>query len=112
VSQEVRFQACVLVPLLILSAGKSTNSLRDCEIISTLAGHWLYRRSRVNMAAPFSVCTKEEQRAVIGFLWAEGVPVPEINRRLSAEYKNSAIPKGNVYKWITVFKNGPAHKCH
>jgi hypothetical protein len=34
------------------------------------------------MAAPFSVCIKEEQRAVTGFLWAECVPGPEINGRI------------------------------
>jgi hypothetical protein len=41
------------------------------------------------MAAPLSVCTKEEQRAVIQFLWAEGVPGAEIYRRLLAQYGNS-----------------------
>jgi hypothetical protein len=29
------------------------------------------------MAAPLSVCTKEEQRGVIRFLWSEGVPGAE-----------------------------------
>ena len=32
------------------------------------------------MAAPLAVCTKEEQRAVIRFLWSEGVPGAEIHR--------------------------------
>jgi hypothetical protein len=36
------------------------------------------------MAAPLSVRTTEEQRAVVRFLWAEGVPGAEIHRRLSA----------------------------
>jgi hypothetical protein len=35
--------------------------------------------------------TKEEQRAVIRFLWAEGAPGAEIHRRLSAQYGNSCF---------------------
>jgi hypothetical protein len=40
------------------------------------------------MAAPFLICTKEDQNAVIHFLWAEGVPGAEIYCRLSAQYGN------------------------
>jgi hypothetical protein len=58
------------------------------------------------MISPLSVCTKEEQRAVIRFLWAEGVPGAEIHQRLSAQYGNSALPQHSVYKWIAMFKNG------
>ena len=58
------------------------------------------------MTAPLSVCTKEEQRAVIRFLWAQGVLGAEIHRRLSAQYGNSALPQQSVYDWITMFKNG------
>ena len=53
------------------------------------------------MAAPLSVCTKEEQRSVIRFLWSEGVSGAEIHRRLSAQYGNSVLPNGvstNGYK--------------
>jgi hypothetical protein len=42
------------------------------------------------MAAPIPFRTEEEQRAVIRFLWAEGVQGEEIHRRLSAQYGNSA----------------------
>jgi hypothetical protein len=48
----------------------------------------------------------QQRRAVIRFLWAEGVPGAEIHHRLSAQYENSALPQGSVYEWITTFKNG------
>lgn len=41
------------------------------------------------MATPLSICTEEEQLAVIRFLWAEGVPGAEISGRISASYGNS-----------------------
>jgi hypothetical protein len=62
--------------------------------------------SGINMAGPLSVCTKEEQRVVIRFLWAEGVPGAEIHRMLSAQYENSALLQHSVYEWISTFKNG------
>jgi histone-lysine N-methyltransferase SETMAR len=58
------------------------------------------------MAGPLSVCTKEEQHAVIQFLWAEGVPGAEIHRRLSAQYGNSALLQSSVYEGTAMFKNG------
>ena len=57
------------------------------------------------MTAPLPVCTKEEQRAVIQFLGAEGVPGAKIHHRLSAQYRNSALPQRSVYDWIALFKN-------
>jgi hypothetical protein len=55
---------------------------------------------------PLSVCTRKEKRAVIRLLWAEGAHGAEIHRRLSAQYRNSALPQRNVYEWIYMFKNG------
>jgi hypothetical protein len=57
------------------------------------------------MAVLLSICTKEE-RAVIQFWWAEGVPGADIHHTLSAQYVNNSSPKRCVYKWITMFKNG------
>ena len=64
------------------------------------------------MAAPFSACTKEEQRSVIRFLWSECVSVAEIHRRLSAQYGNSILPQRSVYEWIEKFKNGCRSVTH
>jgi len=58
------------------------------------------------MAAPLSVCTKEEQLGVIRFLWSEGVPGAEIHRRLSAQCGDSALPRRSVYEWIEKFQHG------
>jgi hypothetical protein len=50
------------------------------------------------MVTPLGVCTKEEQRAVIRFLWSEVVSGAEIHRRLSTQYGNSALPRRSVYE--------------
>jgi hypothetical protein len=57
------------------------------------------------MAAPLSMCTKEEQCGVIRFLWSEGVPRAEIHRRLSAQYGDNALPWRSVYEWIEKFQH-------
>jgi len=64
------------------------------------------------MAAPLAVCTKEEQRAVIRFLWSEGVLGAEIHRRLSTQYRDSALPCRSVYEWIEKFKSGRTNATH
>ena len=58
------------------------------------------------MSARLSVCTKEEQRRVIRFLWAEGVKGAEIRARLCTQYVDNAFPRRSVYEWIEMFKNG------
>jgi hypothetical protein len=99
------FNVVVLSALLIARTATSMNSLRHCKAVSTLNSQ-LCRCSGINMAGPLSVSTKEEQRAVIRFLWAEGVPGAEIHRRLAAQYGNSALPQRSVHEWIAMFKNG------
>ena len=47
--------------------------------------------SAVNMSARLSVCTKEEQRSVIRFLWA-GVKGAEFHARLCTQYGDNAVP--------------------
>ena len=58
------------------------------------------------MSARLSLCTKEEQRSVIRFLWAEGVNGAEIHARLCTQYEEKALPLRSVYEWIEMFKNG------
>jgi hypothetical protein len=99
----------VLAALLILNAGRSTNSLNHCEIQSTFTGQsqWSqWRPSRVYMAAPLSVCTKEELRAVMWILWAESKSGAELYRRFLSQYVNSALLQQSEYEWITMFKHG------
>ena len=64
------------------------------------------------MAAPLAVCTKEEQRVVIRFLWSEGVPGAEIRPMLSTQYGDSALPHRSVYEWIEKFKSGQTSVTH
>jgi hypothetical protein len=45
----------------------------------------------INLDGPLLICTKEEQRAVIRFLWAEGVPGAEMYSRMSVQYGNSVV---------------------
>ena len=51
-------------------------------------------------------CTKEEQRSVIRFLWAEGVPGAQIHLRMYAQYGDKVLPRRIVYEWIEMFENG------
>jgi hypothetical protein len=43
------------------------------------------------MEAPLSICTNEEIRGVIRFLFAEGVEPVEIIRRMQAQYSDNFL---------------------
>jgi hypothetical protein len=60
----------------------------------------------INLGGPLFICTKEQLRAVICFLRAEGVPGAEMHRRISVQYRNSVVSQWMVYEWIERFKNG------
>ena len=64
------------------------------------------------MAAPLSVCTKEEQRSVIRFFWSESISGAAIQQRLSAQYGKSVLPQWSVYKWNEKLKNGRTNVTH
>jgi hypothetical protein len=64
------------------------------------------------MAAPLSVCTKEEQHSLVQFLWFGGVSTAAIHQRLSAQYGNSVLPQLNVFKWIEKLRNGRTSVMH
>jgi hypothetical protein len=50
------------------------------------------------MAAPLSVCIKEEQCSAIRFLQIEGVSGATIHQRLSAQYGNSVLLQWSIYE--------------
>ena len=58
------------------------------------------------MAAKLINCTKEEQRLVIRFLWAEGVLGAQIHLRMCAQYGDKVVSCRIVYEWIEMFENG------
>jgi hypothetical protein len=60
----------------------------------------------INLDSPLFIGTKEEQRTVICFLWAESLPGAEMHRGISVQYGNSVVSQRMVYKWIERFKNG------
>lgn len=60
----------------------------------------------MNMSIHLSICTKEEQRSVIQFLWAEGFQGAKIHSHLCAQYGDSALPCQSVHKQTEMFKNG------
>jgi len=58
------------------------------------------------MDAPLQDCTIEEQRGVVGFLWAERVKPVEIHRRMLVQYEQSTMCQRKVYEWVERFKSG------
>jgi transposase len=63
------------------------------------------------MEAPSSICTKEEMRGVIRFLFAEGVKPVEIIRRMQAEYGDNCLSRSKIYEWTDHFKKGGTSVC-
>ena len=51
------------------------------------------------MVAPLAQCTRDEQCAVIRFLWSEGSPGAKIHKRLLAQYGDNAVSKRTVYEY-------------
>ena len=45
----------------------------------------------VKMAVKLINCTKKDQRSVIRFLWAEGVPGAQIHLRMCAQYGDKVL---------------------
>ena len=58
------------------------------------------------MAAKLINSTKEEQRSVIRFLWAEGVPGAQIHLRMCAQHGDKVLSRRIIYEWIEMFENG------
>lgn len=55
--------------------------------------------------ALLEVCTKEKQRAMIRFLWAECVSGAKILMFLT-QHSDSALPCRCMYEWIEKFESG------
>jgi hypothetical protein len=55
------------------------------------------------MEAPLSICTKEEMRGVIRFLFAEGGKPVEIIRRREAQYGDNCLSRSEIDEWIFFF---------
>jgi hypothetical protein len=53
---------------------------------------------------------KVEQRAIIKFLWHEGLAAEQIQLRLQAVYGDDVYALSSVYWWIRVFKTGRKYR--
>jgi len=58
------------------------------------------------MAAKLINCTKEEQRSVKRFLWAQGVLGAQIHLCMCVQYGDKVLSRRIVYEWIEMFENG------
>jgi hypothetical protein len=63
------------------------------------------------MEAPLSICTKEEMRGVIRFLFPEGVKPVEIIRRMQAQNGDNCLSRSKIYEWTDHFKKGRTSVC-
>ena len=63
------------------------------------------------MDAPLAQCTREEQRAVVRFLWSEGSSGTKIHQRLLAQYGDNALSKTTVYENL-INGNAPVSQNH
>jgi hypothetical protein len=64
------------------------------------------------MEAPLSICTKEEIRVVIRFLFADDVKPVEIVRRMRTQYGNNCLLCSKIDEWIDHFKKGRTSVCN
>ena len=77
----------------------------NCGAGVTLIVHFCCEFCAVNMDVLLFICIKEEQRTVICFLLAEGVPGAKMHRRMSAQYGNSVVLQQIAYEWRERLKN-------
>ena len=64
------------------------------------------------MAAPLSVCTKEEQRSVIHFCGLKVYQGPKYIEDFQHNAGTVFYPQRSVYEWIETFKNGHTSVTH
>jgi hypothetical protein len=63
------------------------------------------------MEDALSICTKQEMRGVIRFLFAEGVKPVEIIRRMQAQYGDNCLSHSKIHEWTDHFKMGRTSVC-
>jgi hypothetical protein len=63
------------------------------------------------MDAPLSICTEQEVRGVIRFLFAEGVKAVEIIPRMQAQYGDNCLSRSKIFEWTDHFKKGRTSVC-
>jgi hypothetical protein len=63
------------------------------------------------MEDSLSICTKEEMRGVIRFLFTEDVKLVEIIRQMQPQYGDSCLLRSKIYEWTDHFTKGRTSVC-
>ena len=59
---------------------------------------------RINkMATILTECTTKEQRAVVRFLWAKGLPAKDIHKKMLPVYFDKCLSRKAVHSWVENF---------
>jgi hypothetical protein len=53
-----------------------------------------------------SVCTAEEQRSVVRFLWAKGPKAQDIHKEMFPVYSGKCLSRKAVHNWVEKFSQG------
>jgi hypothetical protein len=51
-------------------------------------------------------CTTEEQRSVVGFLWAKGLNAKDIHKEMFPVYGGKCLSRKEIHKWVEKFSQG------
>ncbi|KAG8226586.1 hypothetical protein J437_LFUL007278 [Ladona fulva] len=62
--------------------------------------------SQCKMAGVLNDCTREEQRAVVRFLWAKGLSTEEVHQEMCPMYGDNCLSRKAVYNWIQMLNKG------
>jgi transposase len=58
------------------------------------------------MATVLEECSTEEQRAVVQFLWAKGLPAKDIHKEMFPVYGEKCLLRKAVHNWVKKFSQG------
>jgi hypothetical protein len=62
--------------------------------------------SVVKMATMLEVCTTEEQRSVVRFLWVKGLNAKDVNKEMFPVYGVNCLSRKAVYNRVEKFSQG------
>jgi transposase len=62
--------------------------------------------SVVKMVTVLEVCTTEEQRSVVRFLWVKGLDVKDIHKEIFSIYDGKLLSRKALHNWVKKFCKG------
>jgi hypothetical protein len=60
----------------------------------------------VKIATVLEVCTTEEQRSVVRFLWAKGPNAKDIHKEMFSVYGGKCLSRKALHNWVEKFSQG------